>query len=346
MKNITKTILLVLCALSFNFSFSQEIETLLLAKNDAEKLTKAYFSPTFKGLIYSMNNGQYHTAKVHKKFGFDITIGANGAFVPSKDEIFNIAELGLPSNTTVTNGVNSTPTVAGSNSVDTAELEYKTTINGQDVEANFNLPGGIKEDLPLNAIPAPAVQIGIGLPYKLEAMVRFVPKIGPDDVKAGLFGFGLKKEITDWFGPIGKTPLHVSLLAAYSNMSVDYTIGNTTGDVSTQDAAVEFDLNTFTFQAIASLNFPIINVYGGVGYNTGNVKLNMLGDYTLTYDTNNPAIPTVSESITDPLSIKKSSGSFNTTIGARLSLGFFKIFGSYTLQEYNTLNAGIAFSFR
>ncbi|WP_394420657.1 DUF6588 family protein [Tenacibaculum mesophilum] len=28
------------------------------------------------------------------------------------------------------------------------------------------------------------------------------------------------------------------------------------------------------------------------------------------------------------------------------SLVFFKIFGSYTLQEYNSVNAGIAFSFR
>ena len=49
---------------------------------------------------------------------------------------------------------------------------------------------------------------------------------------------------------------------------------------------------------------------------------------------------------TNPLSLSSSSGSFNTTLGARLSLGFFKIFGSYTLQEYNSVNAGIAFSFR
>jgi hypothetical protein len=34
------------------------------------------------------------------------------------------------------------------------------------------------------------------------------------------------------------------------------------------------------------------------------------------------------------------------TIGARLSLGFFKIYGSYALQEYNTANLGIAFSLR
>jgi len=35
----------------------------------------------------------------------------------------------------------------------------------------------------------------------------------------------------------------------------------------------------------------------------------------------------------------------NGTLGVRLNLSFFKIFASYTLQEYNTATAGIAFSF-
>ena len=40
------------------------------------------------------------------------------------------------------------------------------------------------------------------------------------------------------------------------------------------------------------------------------------------------------------------SSGFRTTLGARLSLGFFKIFADYTLQEYNALSLGIAFSVR
>jgi hypothetical protein len=34
------------------------------------------------------------------------------------------------------------------------------------------------------------------------------------------------------------------------------------------------------------------------------------------------------------------------TLGARLNIGFFKIFGDYSVKEYNTITAGIAFSFR
>ncbi|MDO6675537.1 hypothetical protein MK851_04375 [Tenacibaculum sp. 1B UA] len=345
-----KKTLLPLLTLIISFSVkAQELETILLAKEDASKLTNAYLDPAMKGFIYSMNNGWYHTAKVHKKFGFDITIGANASFAPSKDEIFNISKLGLSQNTKVINNTFDTPTVLGSSSdnVTTAELEY-TLRDDQGNEigtANFTMPGGVKDDLPANAIPAPSVQVGLGLPFKFEAMLRYSPKVGSDDVKGGLFGIGVKKEITDWFGPMDKTPLHVSLLAAYTNMNVDYTIGDVDGDIEARNAVTEFRLNSYTVQAIASLNFPVINIYGGVGYNGGNTSLDMRGDsFYANYST---PLGTERENLgTNPLSLSSSSGSFNTTLGARLSLGFFKIFGSYTLQEYNSVNAGIAFSFR
>ncbi|CAL2103577.1 conserved exported protein of unknown function [Tenacibaculum sp. 190130A14a] len=342
MKKLTFS-LLTIFTLAFN-SQAQELETILLAKDDAAKLTEAYINPTMKGLIYSSNSGWYHTAKVHKKFGFDITIGASGSFAPSKDDIFDLTKLGLSSNTTFTN--NTSPTIAAEENVNGTTVTFNTSIDTpagpQNVSADFTMPGGESIDI----TPAPMVQVGIGLPFKLEAMVRFVPKVGSDDVKAGLFGIGLKKEITDWFGPMDKTPLHISLLAAYTNMTVDYEIGNVSGQVATTNGLTEFKLNSYTVQAIASLNLPVINFYGGVGYNGGTTKLNMLGDYTLTYQTNTTPSVAVQENVSNPLALSNTTGGFNATIGTRLSLGFFKIFGSYTLQEQNTLNAGIAFSFR
>ncbi|HBI41187.1 MAG TPA: hypothetical protein DDY16_09640 [Tenacibaculum sp.] len=238
-----KKINLFLFIIFYSTLYSQELETILLAKDDAQKLTKAYLNPSFKGLIFAMNNGWYHTAKVHEKFGFDISIGANFTNIPSKKELFSIAELGLSNNTTVINGATSSPTVAGSNSISPAQFQYSTQIEGQNVSANFSL-------------------------------------------------------------------------------------------------------NTYTIQAIASLNFPVLNVFGGIGYNGGDLRLNTLGNYTLNYNTSINGAPNVEESITDPFSIKTNSGSMNATIGARVSLGFFKLYGSYSLQEYNTINAGIAFSFR
>ena len=334
----------MLLFLSTQLSQSQDLESILLAsKNDANKLTEAYISPAMKGLIYGMNSGWYHTAKVHKKLGFDITIGLNASTAPTKDEIFTLT--GLES---VVGGTVTSPTVIGSGDGATinieADVEYQG--NSQTVSAMLEMPSGIKSDLPINAIPTPAIQVSLGLPYKFDVMLRLVPEVGDEDVKGKLLGLGLKKEITSIFGPLDKLPLHVSLLAAYTSMDVNYNMdGNT---IPGQNQLAEFKLNSFTAQAIASINFPIINVYGGLGYSGGSSTLKMLGSYNLDYTIEGGPLDgqQATVTVTDPIDMDFDASGFRATIGARLSLGFFKIFGDYTMQEYNTISAGIAFSFR
>lgn len=319
------------------------LEAILLAgKEDASKLTEAYLNPGMKGLIYGMNSGWYHTAKAHKTFGFDISIGLNASMVPSKDEIFKFADLGLSvaTSTSLTGA-----TVAGTNTLE-APVKVEANIDGQDVTANFNMPAGVKEDLPLNAVPTPSVQLSLGLPKQFEVMIRLVPEVGSDDVKGNLFGIGIKKEITSLFGPLEKLPLHISVLAAYTNMDVNYNIQNQSSIPGANQVAT-FNLSAYTVQAIASINFPIINFYGGIGYGSGTSDLKILGTYELEYDTEFPA-PFNKKTVTlnDPINLDFDASGVRATVGTRLSLGFFKIFADYTLQEYNTVAAGIAFSFR
>ena len=333
-------------AFSFNAKAQDGFENILLADaGDSQKLLQAYFAPGMEGFINSMNNGWAHTAKVHKPFGFDLSIGLSASMIPSGKETFNIGSLGLTS-------VNSTATTASTfgGPSTTTNMSVNTTINGQAVTANFQSPGGVKEDLPLNAVPAPIAQFNLGLPGKFEAMIRMVPKIkiGDDDGSVNMLGLGLKKEITSWFGPLEKTPLHVSLLAAYTTMNVNYGVPNqTSGELQVQNALTEFKLKAFTMQAIASLNWPILNLYGGFGYNSGSSSFNMTGTYTGVYQTGLPAPnDTLTKSLTPPSTLDFESKGFRTTIGARLSLGFFKIFADYTMQEYNAVSAGVAFSIR
>lgn len=339
MKKITLS-LITLLAFTFNTKAQNGPEGILFADSeDTNRLTNAYMKPAMKGLIYGMNNGWYHTAKVHKKFGFDISIGFSGSIIPSKDEIFslsNLKSINLPT------GNLTSATVAGSED-DGSNATVTFEENGITYTGTFSMPGGVKESLPLNAVPTPAIQASLGLPFKSDIIVRFVPKVGSDDVKGNLFGIGLKKEITSWFGPLDKLPLHVSLLAAYTTMGVDYTITDedSSDNIDIQNGKVNFDLNSYTVQAIASLNFPFINIYGGVGYTGGSSTLDMTGTYTLSYNAS-----LNQRTLTNPLDLDFNANGFNATIGTRLSLGFFKIFGSYTMQEYNSVNAGIAFSFR
>lgn len=343
------------CTLSFNTQAQdQGFESILFAStSDANKLVNAYINPAMKGLIFSMNNGWYHTAKVHKKFGFDITIGLSGALVPSKDEMFAFSGLGLSSQ--VSANTATAPTVAGGKSSSTVTVTIPANSlpeinngNHPALMATFRTPNGVKEDLPANLVPAPAVQLNLGLPFKLEGMLRFVPRVGSNDVKGELLGVGLKKEITSWFGPMTKTPLHVSLLAAYTNMKVTYDLQNeinNNANISGRNANSEFKLNAYTVQAIASLNFPFINIYGGFGYGSGSSTLNVNGTYNLSY-TPVGGGASVTRTLNNPIRQEFDASGFKTTLGARISLGFFKIFADYSFQDYNTVSAGIALGFR
>lgn len=354
-----KYALLFISLLAFNFNSKAQdgFENILLApSSDSNKLLQAYFAPAMEGFIYSMNNGWYHTAKVHKKFGFDLSIGLNASIVPSEKELFSISALGLSS--ALSSNSSNASTFAGPNLPTTFTVTKTVTINdpsspanGQSrtVTANFDTPGGVTEDLPLNAVPAPVAQFNLGLPFKLEAMVRFFPEtdLGDDGGSAKMLGLGLKKEITSWFGPLDKLPLHVSLLATYTSMDVNYAFADVnSGNFQMLNAGTSFELRSYTAQAIASLNFPFINLFGGVGYSSGTSTFKMTGTYEgeFTYSEGGQTY-TYSESLTPPNMEFDASG-FTTTVGARLSLGFFKIFGSYTLQEYNTISAGVAISIR
>ena len=85
MKKITLFFLSAL--LSFSVK-AQELEILLLANGDANQLLQNYMAPVMNGMQYSLNNGWYHTAKTHKKLGFDITVGMNASIVPNASKSF------------------------------------------------------------------------------------------------------------------------------------------------------------------------------------------------------------------------------------------------------------------
>lgn len=330
---------------------SQELESILLAADDAALLTENYLNPAMKGLMYSMNGGWYTTAKVHKKFGFDITISANASIVPANAEFFNF----IPSDynfLSLPNGETEIPTVMSESSFETEVDVRIPNGDGTFKVGSFTMPGGIGSDLPLNAVPSPMVQVGLGLPTNTDIKFRYVPNIAfDDDFKSGLIGIGLQHDITQYLGPIEKLPLSISILAAFTSLNATYTIDNEdfTDNVSVNNGEADFRLNTYTIQAIGSLDFKIITFYGSLGYNGGKTIAKMKGDYTLTYDledSNGNVVGTVNESISDPLNLGFDINGMRATLGTRLNLGFFKIFADYSFQEFNTVSAGIALSFR
>ena len=350
MKNLIASILLIV---SFQFAKAQDLETILLAADDASLLSQNYLKPAMEGLMYSMNGSWATTAKVHKKFGFDLTIGVNASLVPDKAKAFAF----VPSDYSYLTLANNETELQTVMSEDDSEVMVNVKIpnengNGTYRVVSFTMPGGITEDLPVNAVPAPVVQIGFGLPFKTDIKARFVPTQRYDDVEAKLLGFGLQHDLTQYLGIIDKSPLSVSVLGAFTNMSVTYDMDDqdASDNVQVINGEAEYKMNTWTVQALASLDFKFLTIYGSAGYNSGKTTAKMKGDYILTYDiedeNGNPAGLPEDVNITDPVNLDFEANGMRATLGMRLNLSIFKIFADYTFQNYNTATVGIAFSVR
>jgi len=347
-----KNLLLLLSFLTLTIPLkAQELESILIAGDDASRLTESYVNPVIKGLLYDINGGWYSTAKTHKKLGFDITINANLSIVPSADQIFNFNESEYEFLSTA-NGETTLPTIMSEDDYNTI-IDVSVPLNGNLYKvASFEMPGGITGDLPVNAVPTPMVQVGLGLPFKTDIKLRMIPTLNFDDqVEASLFGLGLQHDLTHYLGPIDKLPLSISVLGAFTNMKVSYFIedNSTSDNVTVTNGEAEFKMDAFTIQALASLDFKIITIYGGLGYNGGKATAKLKGDYELEYeiqDGSGNVITTSNETVSDPINLDFDANGFRGSLGTRINIGFFKIFGDFTMQEYNTITAGIAFSFR
>ncbi|RXQ92987.1 hypothetical protein EO244_10955 [Ancylomarina salipaludis] len=339
-----KKIILLLFLLIPFLGKSQDIEQFLLAgTEDASKLTENYVNPVSKGFMYGLNNGWYSTARTHKKFGFDITLVANLAKVPGKDEVFNFVASDYK-NLTVKSGPNEIQTLMGGKNTTVLQAQIETE-NGSYNLAEFNIPDGIGNDLPMNAVPSATLQVGLGIPViDADLKIRYLPKIGTSDLDVGLFGIGIQKSFTKLL-KMDKTPFDISALVAFTNLTSEYDIQ----DESTFEGSgqvMEFSTKALTFQAIASVNLKLIEFYAALGYNTAKMDVDIKGTYTLEYTDTNSGTTVVSETVTDPVSVDFDASGVRATIGTRLNLGFFKIFADYTMQEYNTITGGLAFSFR
>ena len=334
-------LLLLLFLLSFSVK-SQDLELLLLAKDDSNLLIRNYMTPVMEGMLYSLNDGWYHTAKTHKKLGFDITISANTSIVPNSSRTFQFNADDYQY-LTLESGDSKMQTVMGKDNK--SVIGVRIPDAGDYKVAQFSLPDGIGNDLPLNAVPSPMIQASVGVPFSTDVSIRYLPKINTDDVEGNLIGFGIKHNLLQYLGPLDKLPLNIALFAGYTTMDATYYLGNTSTGLVGINQKATFKLNAYTIQTIASLDFPLISLYGAIGYDTGSSTLKLKGTYELTYtheDTNN----TVTESVLNPINMDFDVSGVRGTLGAKLNIGFFKIYGDYTIKEYNTVTAGIAFSFR
>ena len=316
------------------------VEVLLSAKEDSEKLIKGYTGPLMKSFIYGLNSGWSTSAKTHSKLGFDLTVGFSSSIAPDTDLTF------MPENLSYVDSDNLVlPTVFSNKSSVPLDITIPGTGVTGDLTSRVNFPGGIGSDIPFKGIPIPNLQLGVGTIKNTDLIIRGIPKQKFQGSEISMFGLGIKHDLTQYFGLIGKLPFNLSALLAQSSVNASYNLDS---EILTQGNLIDLNIKTQTLQLLGSLDFPVISAYGAIGITRGSANFNLIGDYEINYTEVVPGgieIP-FSTTLIDPLSLDYNAGSFLAIIGARLNLTFFKIYGQYSFQEYNTFTLGTSFSFR
>ena len=328
------------------FAQSDVSELIKSSPADATKLAQAYLKPLFKGFGIGLNTGWNNTAHSKNLLRFDLRFGLTGAIVPLEDETFDVSKIGLSNNirpTTPSQVV--TPTFGGATN-EGVQLSVYDSSNR--LLETFRMPQGTG----IGLVPAPQLQGSIGLPRGLEFTLRAMPKVNlGDDIGAiGMFGGGLKVEVLPLISGIADklTPVDIAVAVGYTqfNFSVPLDVPAPSGasgpsaDFSNQRIEAQFSgVNT---ELIISKRLLVFTPFLSLGYNTAKTDAGLKGNYPIVTGANLLG-PTYTV-FTDPVSINQTDiKGFRTNIGFQLNLAFFRIYGSYSMAEYNAFNGGIGF---
>lgn len=329
-----KLYVLVLALISFN-AFAQEThlnyERYLIAGDQAPMIIKDYLNPAMVGMMNTSSSGWYSTAETHKRFGFDLTVNFVGAFIPDSDLSFDISGY---NNIAVAGGKNMMPTILG----DKDESPSITSNNFNPVNP-MNAPNGIG----ISPAVAPNIMLqgGLGIGWGTEIKFRLIPRTGTGGFDAGTWGVAVQHDVFQYIPGDKVIPIHLSVLGGFTKSTGTWTFNDVDNEWDGDKQHTDFSSQNFTLQLLTSTNIPIFNIYGGVGYNWSKASYKMYGTYIIDDGGVNPK-----ETLKDPASADWKSNGFTATVGARISIAFFKIFADYSFKEYNTVSAGIALSFR
>ncbi|MFZ2905564.1 MAG: DUF6588 family protein [Cyclobacteriaceae bacterium] len=333
----------------------QDISIFLSAgEEDAAKLIQAYVEPAVKSISYGMAGGWYNTAKPHKSLGFDIGVTMNLAFIPTSEDYFDPNKLDLSVtnyNGNIDKPGKGAPTFFGPKD-ETQYVSDPDGVAGPIAPITFSGPEGlaVKQKIGFAAMPVPMIQLGVGVIKNTDIKIRYVnsgmvgaiiPNVDIESSKFNVFGVGVLHDFKQHIKGIKLLPFDLSALIAYNSVSGTSDLSNSDPlkGPTTDDGELDYQFNSWVFQAIISKKISVVTPYAAVGYSMINTNVDMNGNYTV------EAGATDLE-LTDPVAIDFKNNSMILTLGMRLKFGPFYLNGDYTIQKFNTLSVGLGFSVR
>lgn len=179
-------------------------------------------------------------------------------------------------------------------------------------------PSGL--DLP--AVGFAMMQASVGLPFKTEVMLRFLPEMSFEEVGTiTLYGFGIKHNL-DQYIPIPLFPIDISAQFGMQQFKVGEFL--------------ESNHTTWNVQASKKLGIGVsFTPYIGLGMETSNIKIG--------YSIEGTGTILDGEQVGFEL---EGDNAFRTTVGFNLTLLLVTVNADYSMGEYDAATLGLGITFR
>jgi hypothetical protein len=311
-----------------------------------------YVTPILAGWGNDLNSAIYYSADLHDILGFDVGVKVAMSRFQDADKTYSLvmprhisvkaSQLGY----TVPGGSDPTLTFDAVTDYDLI-VKANTAVGAKDgtpiklkaqkqvtipgygtatlpvAQTLATLPGGF--DLGSLGVPLPMPQLNLGLPFGLEAMLRYIPTVSAGDAgKFNYMGFGLRYDIDQWL-PAFPVDIAIHFMTQKMNFK------------SSDDADI-FSAKATAYGVEVSKKLFILTIYGGFQIESSTLSL---ADYK--YTGNDPLIPVGTK--IQGFDVNGSNKS-RFTVGARVLLLIVNVHAEYSIAKNPVIAIGAGISLR
>lgn len=296
----------------------------------ANQLSEMYLEPMAKMTNGAINAGWYHTAKIRRFLGFDLSLSMSNISTPTTSKGFYLTDI-KDFDTYYTlkdGGFPVTPNVAG---VSTDLSVIKSKENGREIV----MPNGSG----LYKISIPIISASIGLPYNTEVRVKFIPKINNGDLgKQMQYGFSIMHSVKEYIPGLDEIPaLSLSLMGGYTGLQNDMEVSYPASTSNNQ--LLKGTSSGYTGRLLIGMDVAVFSAFMGVGYGVSSTEYALKGNYYIGDITN-------AEEVSNPISVSYDYAQLEYNIGIAAKIGVFDVFADYSPGDYHTFNFGLSFNMR
>ena len=322
MRKIFKSTLIISLLFLTQISKAQGDVDLLI--DDMLLIADNFAAPGAEGATLQSTAGWFSSASTLEKWQVEVSVHGNALFVPSSKQNKSIGSNEF-NNLSISGASNALlPTVYGGDT----DVVYEGSIFGQDI--SFDALDGLDKKVVLHGFP----QVTVGLPYRTEIAVRYVPEVYIDDVGISTYGVGLKHNLSQYiqrrFDPDN---FQFAIMGNYSNFKANYKFLPIDIQIANLNR-IDVDANMWNLQVIGSKLYENFEVMGGLGYTNSNF------DYA--FGGTGASLSTLNAQLG---ALGNNEGKFKGTLGFNFYANQFKVSTMFSASGIFNANVGVHYRF-